>query len=51
MVLHVDREKRRIGLSQKAVVKGLPGEDHLKKLSKLEDEAEQKMVVPIEEED
>jgi len=51
MVLHVDREKRRIGLSQKAAVDGLPGEDHLKKLSKLEDEAEQKMVVPIEEED
>ncbi len=51
MVLHVDREKRRIGLSQKAAVNGLPGEDHLKKLSKLEDEAEQKMVVPIEEED
>lgn len=51
MVLHVDREKRRIGLSQKAVVDGLPGEDYLKKLSKLEDEAEQKMVVPIEEED
>jgi small subunit ribosomal protein S1 len=51
MVLHVDREKRRIGLSQKAIIAGLPGEDYLKKLAKLEDEAEQKMVVPIEEED
>jgi small subunit ribosomal protein S1 len=51
MVLHVDREKRRIGLSQKAVSSGLPNEDHLRNLSKLEDEAEQKMVTPIEEED
>jgi len=51
MVLHVDREKRRIGLSQKAILAGLPGDDYLKKLAKLEDEAEQKMVVPIEDED
>jgi small subunit ribosomal protein S1 len=51
MVLHVDREKRRIGLSQKAVSSGLPSEDYLRNLSKLEDEAEQKMVTPIEEED
>ena len=51
MVLHVDREKRRIGLSQKAVIRGLPGEDYLQKLAKLEDEAEQKMVTPIEDED
>jgi small subunit ribosomal protein S1 len=51
MVLQVDREKRRIGLSQKAVSGGLPTEDYLHNLSKLEDEAEQKMVTPIEEED
>ena len=51
MVLHVDRMKRRIGLSQKAVTLGLPGDDHLEKLTRLEDEAEQKMVTPIEEED
>lgn len=51
MVLHVDREKRRIGLSQKAVSQGLPTEDYLSNLAKLEDEAEQKMVVPVEEED
>ncbi|MBF0199313.1 MAG: 30S ribosomal protein S1, partial [Planctomycetes bacterium] len=51
MVLHVDMEKRRIGLSQSAVSKGLPTEDYLENLSKLEDEAEIKMTTPVEEED
>jgi small subunit ribosomal protein S1 len=51
MVLHVDRDKRRIGLSQKAVSAGVPDEAYLQNLSKLEDEAEQKMVTPIEDED
>ena len=50
MVVHVDSEKRRIGLSQKAVTAGLPGSERLNELSKLEDEAEQKMVAPIQEE-
>ncbi len=51
MVLHVDREKRRLGLSQKAVKTGMPGEDHLRLLSRLEDEAEQKMSAPVAEEE
>ncbi len=51
MILHVDSEKRRIGLSQKAVATGLPGEDRLSELSQLEDEAEKKMVVPIAEDE
>lgn len=51
MVLHVDPEKRRIGLSQKAVASGLPGQEYLEKLTALEDEAEQKMTTPIEEEE
>ncbi|MBF0246240.1 MAG: 30S ribosomal protein S1, partial [Planctomycetes bacterium] len=51
MILHIDREKRRIGLSQKAVVQGLPGQERMAELSRLEDEAEQKMAVPIEDDE
>lgn len=51
MVLHVDRNKRRIGLSQKAVATGLPEQAHLEKLTRLEDEAEQKMITPVEDVD